>query len=341
MRYVELGKTGVQVSALGLGCMGMSDFYGQASDWAQRPEIEAESLRTIRHAIDSGLNFIDTADVYGNGHNEQLVGIGVRQHMEAGGNRDDAFVCTKFGNVRGEDGSWQGINGSPEYIRMACERSLRFLGLEHIDLYYQHRVDPNTPIEETVGAMAELVQQGKVRYIGLSEAGVDTLRRACAVHPISALQTEYSLWTRDPEQEHLAACRELGVSFVAYSPLGRGFLTGTIREQEDLAETDARRMHPRFSEEAIAHNLALVAAVEEVAQAHGCTPAQCALAWVLTQPNVIPIPGTKHAARLDENMAAASIKLSVDELARLDEAAPPGFAMGLRYPERSMGAVNR
>ncbi|MCC7478921.1 aldo/keto reductase [bacterium] len=350
MRNVSLGKTGLSVSAIGLGCMGMSDFYGENADWGRRSETEAESLATIRQALSEGLNFIDTADVYGNGHNEQLVGRALREHMEAGGRREDAVVCTKFGNVRGDDGSWQGVNGSPDYVRMACERSLRSLGLDHIDLYYQHRVDPATPIEETVGAMAQLVQQGKVRFIGLSEAGVDTLRRACTVHPVAALQTEYSLWTRDPEQEHLRVCAELGITFVAYSPLGRGFLTGTIRDDDTLAFNDSRRLHPRFSSEAIEHNLQLVEAIESIAGAHGCTPAQCALAWLLAQsgnggpdlrPTVLPIPGTKRRERLGENIGALSVSLSVEELERLSQAAPPGWAMGTRYPERSMQALNR
>ncbi len=350
MRNVTLGNSDLSISALGLGCMGMSDFYGENADWSKRSETEGESVATIRAAIDQGLNFLDSADVYGNGHNEQLLGRAVREHLEAGGRREDAVVCTKFGNVRGDDGSWQGVNGSPDYIRMACDRSLRHLGLEHIDLYYQHRVDPNTPIEETVGAMSELVKLGKVRFLGLSEASTETLRKACAVHPISALQTEYSLWTRDPETEHLSACAELGVTFVAYSPLGRGFLTGTIRDDDTLAFNDSRRLHPRFTTEAIEHNLQLVEAIEDVARGHGCTPAQCALAWLLAQsgrqapdlrPAVVPIPGTKRRDRLGENIAALTVELREEDLQRLSAAAPPGWTMGTRYPERSMQALNR
>src|SRR4051794_39591839 len=318
----ELGTQGLRVSALGLGCMGMSAFYGDRDD--------DESVRTIHRALELGVNFLDTSDMYGPHTNEQLVGGAIADR------RDDVVLATKFGIVFDPDNPQaRGINGRPEYVREACEASLRRLGVDHIDLYYQHRVDPNTPIEETVGAMAELVAEGKVRYLGLSEAGPETLRRACAVHPISALQTEYSLWSRDPEDEIIATCRDLGIGFVAYSPLGRGFLTGAIRSIEDLEEDDYRRFSPRFQGENFQRNLDLVARIEELAERKGVTPAQLALAWVLAQgEDIVPIPGTKKVARLEENAAAAEVELSAEELSEIAEALPE--AAGLRYPEQMM-----
>jgi aryl-alcohol dehydrogenase-like predicted oxidoreductase len=323
----KLGHSTLSTSALGLGCMGMSEFYVGAS--------QDESLATLKLALDRGLNFLDTADMYGPFKNEELVGRGIK------GRRDEVVLATKFGNMRGSDGSFQGVSGRPEYVRACCDASLKRLGVDHIDLYYQHRVDRTVPIEDTVGAMSRLVEAGKVRFLGLSEASPATIRRAHAVHPISALQTEYSLWSRDPEDELLATVRELGITFVAYSPLGRGFLTGRFTKFEDLPEKDYRRFSPRFQGENFQKNLTLVDKVSEIARDKGVKPAQLALAWALAQgEDIVPIPGTAKREHLEENLAALDITLSPDELARIDAVAPKGVASGARYPEAALQHVN-
>ena len=328
MKTRKLGKQGLEVSALGLGCMGMSEFYQNAG--------EAEAIATIQHALDRGITLIDTADMYGPFTNEELVGRAIA------GRRGQVVLATKFGNVRGPGGSFLGIDGSAAYVRRACDASLSRLGVDSIDLYYQHRVDPKVPIEETVGAMAELVKAGKVRYLGLSEAAPATIRRAHAVHPISALQSEYSLWSREVEDEILPTVGELGIGFVAYSPLGRGFLTGRFRKPEDLPENDRRRMFPRFQGEMFAHNLRLVERVEEIAREKGATAAQLALAWVLAQgKDVVPLFGTSRRSNLDANLGALDVHLTADDLRRLDEVVPKGAAAGTRYPEPGMQSVNR
>ncbi|MES2325897.1 MAG: aldo/keto reductase [Pseudomonadota bacterium] len=324
----RLGRDGPKVSAIGLGCMGMSEFYGSGN--------EQESIATIHHAIDRGVSFLDTADMYGVGRNEELVGRAIADR------RDRVFLATKFGNVRGPAGEFLGVKGDPDYVRSACEASLKRLGVEVIDLYYQHRVDPNVPIEDTVGAMLRLKEEGKVRFLGLSEAAPNTIRRAVAVTKITAVQTELSLWSRDAEAEVLPTVRELGIGYVAYSPLGRGFLTGQIKSPDDFPDDDFRKFHPRFQGENFAKNIALVREVEGMAKEKGCTTAQLALAWVLAQgEDIVPIPGTKHVRYLDENIGALDVKLTDADLKRLDEILPPGAAAGQRYHERGMETVNR
>ncbi|MGA9761232.1 MAG: aldo/keto reductase [Gaiellaceae bacterium] len=326
MKQRRLGGQGLEVSALGLGCMGMSEFYGAAN--------EGEALATIGRALDLGVTLLDTADMYGPFTNERLVGKAIAAR------RDEVQLATKFGNERREDGSWVGINGRPEYVRSACDASLERLGVETIDLYYQHRVDASIPIEETVGAMAELVEAGKVRYLGLSEAAAPTIRRAHAVHPITALQTEYSLWTRDVEEEILPTVRELGIGFVAYSPLGRGFLSAQIRRSEDLGEGDFRAHNPRFQEGNIESNLELIDRIAEIAAEKQATPAQLALAWVLAQgDDIVPIPGTTSISHLEQNLVALEIELTNEDLARIEQAFPRGATAGQRYPD--MSNVNR
>jgi aryl-alcohol dehydrogenase-like predicted oxidoreductase len=324
----RLGRNGPEVSAIGLGCMGMSEFYGSGND--------EQSIATIHHALDQGVTFLDTADMYGPFKNEELVGRAIR------GRRDQVFLATKFANVRGPNSEFLGVRGDPEYARSACEASLKRLGIDTIDLYYQHRVDPNVPIEDTVGEMARLKDEGKIRYLGLSEAAPQTIRRAHSTHPITAVQTELSLWSRDAEAEVIPTVRELGIGYVAYSPLGRGFLTGQIKSPDDFADDDFRKNHPRFQGENFQRNLDLVREVEQMAREKGCTTAQLALAWVLAQgEDIVPIPGTRHIKYLDENIGALEVKLTSEDLKRLDEILPPGAAAGTRYPERGMASVNR
>jgi aryl-alcohol dehydrogenase-like predicted oxidoreductase len=328
MKTRKLGNQGLVVSELGLGCMGMSEFYGSRDD--------QESIETIHRALDLGVTMLDTADMYGPFTNERLVGQAIRDR------RDQVIVATKFAIARSEDGKFLGVNGKPEYVKQACEASLQRLGVDVIDLYYQHRVDLDVPIEETIGAMAELVQQGKVRYLGMSEAGPATIRRAHAVHPITALQTEYSLWSRDPEDEILATTRELGIGFVPYSPLGRGFLSGAITSPDDFAADDFRRMSPRFQGENFAKNLQVVEQVKAIASQKNVTPSQLVLAWLLAQgDDIVPIPGTRRQKNLEENVGATEITLTADELQQIDSVAPRGFASGDRYPKANMSTLNR
>jgi aryl-alcohol dehydrogenase-like predicted oxidoreductase len=324
----RLGKNGPEVSAIGLGCMGMSEFYGSGSD--------QESIATIRHALDRGVTFLDTADMYGWGKNEELVGRAIADR------RAQVFLATKFGNVRGPAGEFLGVRGDPEYVRSACDASLKRLNVDVIDLYYQHRVDTKVPIEDTVGEMVRLKEQGKIRFLGLSEAAPQTIRRAAAVHPITAVQTELSLWSRDAEAEVIPTVRELGIGYVAYSPLGRGFLSGRFKSPDDFPDDDFRKFHPRFQGENFEKNVQLVREVEKMAAEKGCTAAQLALAWVLAEgDDIVPIPGTKHIPYLDENIGALDVKLTAEDLKRLDEILPPGAAAGARYHERGMETVNR
>ncbi|MBD3401794.1 aldo/keto reductase [candidate division GN15 bacterium] len=328
MQQRDLGRQGLRVSPLGLGCMGMSEFYGSTDD--------SESIKTIHRSIELGVTFLDTADMYGVGDNEKLVGKAI------GDRRDKVVLATKFGILRGEDRSFLGVNGKPEYVRQACEASLKRLGIDTIDLYYQHRVDPQVPIEETVGAMAELVTEGKVRYLGLSEAASETIRRAQKVHPISALQTEYSLWTRDVEKDILDTCRELGVGFVAYSPLGRGFLTGKIKSMDDLEDSDYRKKGmPRFEGDNLKKNLEIIQGLEAIAEQKGCSLAQLSIAWLLARgEDIVPIAGTKRIHYLEENLKALEVTLTADDMDKIDEVAPIGAAEGTRYPEQAMSMVN-
>jgi len=328
MENVTLGQSKLKGSRIGLGCMGMSEFYGKGDD--------NESIKTIHRALELGINFLDTADMYGVGRNEILVGKAIK------GKRDQFIIATKFGNVRGADGSFLGVNGKPEYVKKCCDESLKRLEIDVIDLYYQHRVDPNVPIEETVGSMADLVKEGKVRYLGLSEAAPQTIRKANDVHKITALQTEYSLWTRDPETDLFNLCEELNISFVAYSPLGRGFLSGNFKPDEEIPENDFRRNHPRFQKGNIEQNYLIVERMKEIAKQKNCTTAQLALAWVLHQwKGIVPIPGTKKVKYLEENASAVKIKLSAEDLKKLNDAAPFGVTKGPRYALRAMSALNK